>query len=156
VNTEDIAQLPEIKSLGMDAMDSQFDFKFFDALLEKKKKMAIGILLMDQHLLAGIGNIYRSEILFVAGVLPERKNETLTLAERKKIFQAIRSILKKAIRMRGTTDSDYRDTSGAPGGFQKVLQVYGKTGEKCQKCATIVARSKMGQRSIFYCPVCQK
>ncbi len=155
-DTQDIANLPEIKSLGIDAMDPRLDFKKFDALLTEKKKMAIGIWLMDQHLLAGIGNIYRSEILFAAGVLPERKNESLTPVERKKIWQAMRSILKKAIRMRGTTDSDYRDTSGAPGGFQNVLQVYGKTGEKCQKCATIVARSKMGQRSVFYCPGCQK
>lgn len=155
-DTENIAKLPEIRGLGIDAMDVKFDSKKFDAILEKKKKTPIGILLMDQSLIAGIGNIYRSEILYVAGILPERKSEELTGAERKKIFQAIKSILKKAIKLRGTSDSDYRDTSGAPGGFQKVLRVYGRNGEKCQKCGTIVMRRKIGQRSVFYCQICQK
>ena len=155
-DTDKIENLPEIKSLGIDAMDLQFNLTRFNEILEKKKKTAIGILLMDQHLIAGIGNIYRSEILFAARVSPERKSGDLTQYERKKVFQATKSILEKAIKMRGTTDSDYRDTSGAPGGFQKVLRVYGKTGEKCQKCGTIIERNKMGQRSVFYCPVCQK
>lgn len=155
-DTDKIEELPEIKKLGIDAMDASLTIKKFEELLTRKKNKAVGLALMEQEWIAGIGNIYRSEILFVAGVLPERKCETLSMTEQKKIFQAMRSILKKAIHLRGTTDSDYRDTTGAPGGFQKVLQVYGKTGERCQKCAATIERGKMGQRSIFFCLSCQK
>lgn len=155
-DTAKIANLKEIQALGVDAVSPEFTFKKFNELLEKKPKMPIGILLMEQNLIAGIGNIYRSEILFVAGVLPERKNETLTAGERKKVFQATGRILRKAIKLRGTSESDYRDTAGAPGSFQKVLQVYKRHGKKCFKCATIVVRKKMAQRSVFFCPGCQK
>jgi formamidopyrimidine-DNA glycosylase len=155
-DTAKIAALPEIKALGVDAVSAEFTFKKFNELLECKPKMLIGILLMDQSLIAGIGNIYRSEILFAAGVLPERKNETLSIEERKKVFKETGKILQKAIKMRGTSDSDYRDTSGAPGTFQTVLRVYRKDGEKCPKCDTIIVRKKMAQRSVFFCPGCQK
>lgn len=154
---EKINNLPEVKALGMDAMDPEFTFQKFRELLEKKGKVPVGIFLMDQNTISGIGNIYRSEILFESGVLPQRKNSTLSEEEKKKIYGNIGKVLKKAIKLRGTSDSDYRDTSGAPGGFQKVMQVYRKEGRECpQKCGTIIKRMKLGQRSVFYCPVCQK
>ncbi|KKR19986.1 MAG: Formamidopyrimidine-DNA glycosylase [Candidatus Moranbacteria bacterium GW2011_GWA2_39_41] len=156
VDTDKVLELPEIKALGVDAVSPEFTFKKFNEILDKKAKSLIGIILMDQHLIAGIGNIYRSEILFAAGILPTRQAEKISLAERKKLFIWIGNILQKAIVLRGTSDSDYRDTSGAPGGFQKVLQVYRKAGEKCQKCDTIVVRETIGQRSVFFCPKCQK
>jgi len=156
VDTNKVLELPEIKVLGVDAMSPDFTLNKFDEILDKKHNSLIGIILMDQHLIAGIGNIYRSEILFAAGILPTRKAKDISKEERKKLFKAIGKILQKAIKLRGTSDSDYRDTSGAPGGFQKVLKVYRKSGEKCQKCDTIVLRDQIGQRSFFYCPVCQK
>ncbi len=155
VDTDKINTLPEIEKLGIDAVSPEFTFKKFDAILNKKSKSPIGIVLMDQHLIAGIGNIYRSEILFEAGVDPRRLSVSLSSLERKKIFKAIGKILNKAIFLRGTTDSDYRDTDGAPGGFQKVLRVYNKKGDRCKKCGTIIERFKLGQRSVFYCPKCQ-
>jgi len=155
-DTDRIAQLPEIEALGFDAMDPEFTWQKFDEILDKKKNAPIGILLMDQSLIAGIGNIYRSEILFEAGILPTRKAADIAREERKKLFHSIGKILRKAIKMRGTSDSDYRDTAGAPGGYQKVLQVYRKAGEKCQRCDTIIKRAVLGQRSVFYCPGCQK
>ncbi len=155
-DTEKIAQLKEIKALGVDAVSSEFTFKKFNEILDQKKNALIGILLMEQNLIAGIGNIYRSEILFEAGILSTRKVGDVSVAERKKLYKMIGKILHKAIKMRGTSDSDYRDTAGAPGGFQKVLQVYRKAGEKCQKCDTIIERNTVGQRSVFFCPQCQK
>ncbi|MFZ5982467.1 MAG: Fpg/Nei family DNA glycosylase, partial [Patescibacteria group bacterium] len=133
-----------------------FTLEKFQEILSKKNKSPIGLILMDQSLLSGIGNIYRSEILFQAGVMPERKAESLSKAEIGKIFESSRKILEKAIKLRGTSDSDYRDTDGAPGGFQKILKVYNRESEKCQKCGTIISRGKMGQRSIFFCSKCQK
>jgi len=155
-DTEKIKGLLEIKKLGIDAMDPGLTFKKFMQILEKRKNKPIGLVLLEQELLAGIGNIYRSEILFDAGILPTKTVKELKVHDLKKILKSAKKILKKAIRMRGTSDSDYRDTSGAPGNFQKILKVYGRTGKKCLKCDTIIISGKIGQRTFFYCPRCQR
>jgi formamidopyrimidine-DNA glycosylase len=154
-DTDKIKDIKEIGSLGIDAMNKEFTFEKFDEILDKKKTV-IKMLLMDQSKLAGVGNIYASEILFEAGILPTRPAEQVSREERKKLYQAIKKTLEKGIKLRGTSDSDYRDTAGAPGGFQKVLKVYRRAGKKCGKCGTIVQRIKLGQRGTFFCPVCQK
>ncbi len=171
IDTQSISALPVIKKLGIDAVSEEFTFKKFQEILQKKnskgqlslKTKKIGIILMEQELIAGIGNIYRSEILFEAGIHPERLVKDLKEIEIKRIYQATKKILKKAIKMRGTSDSDYRDTEGAPGNFQKVLKVYKKEGEKCPRCwkknqksKATIQREKLAQRSIFFCLKCQK
>ena len=155
-DTEKIGNLKEIRALGVDAMDVKFTFKKFQEILAKKSNAKIGLVLMEQSLIAGIGNIYRSEILFESGVLPEREVLRLSEKEKRTIFSNIKKVLKRAIRLRGTSDSDYRDTSGAPGGFQKVMKVYNREKQACQKCGTIIVRRTLGQRSVFVCPKCQK
>jgi formamidopyrimidine-DNA glycosylase len=154
-DTEKIGKINEIKSLGIDAMSKKFTLEAFDEILDKKKT-AVKLLLMDQSKLAGVGNIYASEMLFEAGILPTRSAEKINTEERKKLYRAIKKTLEKAIKLRGTSDSDYRDTAGAPGKFQEVLKVYRRTGKKCPQCGTIIERIKLGQRGTFFCPVCQK
>ncbi|OGD67654.1 hypothetical protein A2442_03720 [Candidatus Campbellbacteria bacterium RIFOXYC2_FULL_35_25] len=156
VATDEVENIKEIKKLGIDAMSENFSLKILKDILKRKVKSIIGIVLLDQGLIAGIGNIYRSEILFEAEVNPKRKILTLKEKEIEKIFKAINLILKKAVRMRGTSDVDYRDTEGKPGSFQNVLRVYGRDGERCLGCRGLVIREKLGQRSIFFCPKCQK
>ncbi len=156
MDTKNISAYLVDKKIGIDAMDEKFTLIKFNDLLDLKPAMPIGIFLLDQSLISGIGNIYRSEILFSAGVLPERKNESLDKNERKKNFREMRRILKLAIKMRGTSDSDYRDSAGAPGHFQEVLKVYRKTGAPCPDCFGKVQRKTMAQRSVFFCPKCQK
>lgn len=164
VDTDKINELEGIKNLGIDVMSNEFTLKKFQEILEKKSAKGgpayggkkIRDILMDQNIVSGIGNIYASEILFEAGVLSTRLVKNLSKKEIILIYKSIRKILKKAIKLRGTSDSDYRDTSGKPGGFQKVLKVYNRTGKKCLKCGTIIARIKIGQRSAFYCSKCQK
>jgi len=162
-DTQKINELPEMKKLGVDLMDKNFTLKKFMDILAKSAQgrsasggKQIGIILMDQELMSGIGNIYRSEILFEVGIHPEHRIEKLSEKEIKDIYKCIKKVLAKAIKMRGTSDSDYRDTSGAPGNFQKVLKVYRRTGKKCSRCGTIIKRMTLGQRSVFYCPKCQK
>ncbi|OGI26381.1 MAG: DNA-formamidopyrimidine glycosylase [Candidatus Moranbacteria bacterium RBG_13_45_13] len=155
VDSEKVSEIKEIKALGVDAMSKEFAFHKFDEILDGRKTK-IKLLLMDQGKIAGIGNIYVSEILFEAGILPGRPANKINSAERKILYSAIRKVLKKAIKLRGTSDSDYRDTSGAPGRFQEVLKVYRKTSKRCPRCGTIIQREKMGQRGTFFCPVCQK
>ena len=156
LETKNISDYLADKKIGIDAMDTKLTLAKFNALLDSKPKMPIGLFLLDQSLISGIGNIYRSEILFAARVLPERKNESLTKEERKKIFSETRRILKLAIKMRGTSDSDYRDSDGAPGHFQEVLKVYRKDKTTCPKCGGKIQRKTIAQRSVFFCPSCQK
>jgi formamidopyrimidine-DNA glycosylase len=155
-DTEKINNLPEVEKLGIDAMNKNFTLKKFKEILSRRKNKSVGLVLMEQELIAGIGNIYRSEILYEAGVLPTRIVKKLKDSEIEKIYKATIKVLKKAVKLRGTSDSDYRDTAGAPGNFQKVMRVYRQTGKICPKCDTIVRRSALGQRSVFFCPGCQK
>lgn len=154
-DTGKIGEVKEIKSLGADAMSREFTFQKLDEILDKRKTK-IKLLLMDQSKIAGIGNIYASEILYEAGIFPTRPADKVSTGERKKLFQAIKKVLGKAVKLRGTSDSDYRDTDGAPGKFQEVLKVYRRAGKKCGRCGTIVKRIVLGQRGTFFCPVCQK
>jgi len=164
VDTDKIKELKEIKSLGVDVMSDEFTLKKFQDILERKSARGglayggkkIRDILMDQQIVSGIGNIYASEILFEAGILPERQVKNLSAKEVSLIFAFIKKILEKAIKLRGTSDSDYRDTDGKPGGFQKMLKVYNRAGKNCPKCGTIIKRIKMGQRSAFVCSKCQK
>jgi formamidopyrimidine-DNA glycosylase len=155
-DTDKINNLKEIKSLGIDALDPKLTFEKFQEILARKLKSKIGIVLMDQHVISGIGNIYRSEILYETGILPERLVESISEKDFKKIYGATTKILKKATKLRGTSDSDYRDTSGAPGSFQKVLKVYNRERQICKKCGMIIYRETLGQRSVFVCKKCQK
>ncbi len=155
VPTEKVEALTGIASLGVDALSPKFNTQSFAAILEKRKHKKIGPILLEQELIAGIGNIYRSEALFLAGILPMRKVEDVTPEERSKLVAAIKKVLREAVKLQGTTDGDFRDLEGQPGKFKRALNVYRRTGEPCKKCGTIILRDKMLQRSIFYCTTCQ-
>lgn len=156
VETNAVEQLPSIASLGLDALSLKLTPIFLDTLLMKRGRRMIGEILLDQSLIAGIGNIYRSEALFVAGVRPHRFGERLTAPERKRLVMAIRQVLRQASRLGGMSDGDFRDTDGLSGRFKKHLFVYGRDREPCKKCDTIIQRIKIGQRSAFFCASCQQ
>lgn len=112
--------------------------------------------LLDQRRVAGIGNIYANEALFIAGVRPTRRAFRLTRREADRLADAVRAVLLAAIDARGTTIDDYRDASGEAGGFQFRLRVYGRDGLACPACGTPVKRIVLTNRSAFYCPRCQR
>lgn len=122
----------------------------------KKRQTNIKAVLINQELIAGIGNIYADEILFTAGVRPDRKARSLRVKEIEKVTRAMKSVLTKAIRFRGTTFNDYADAQGNQGGFAKRLKVYGRTGEKCSRCGGIIIKKKIAGRGTHFCPKCQK
>jgi formamidopyrimidine-DNA glycosylase len=154
--TDKLSELKDINKLGPDPTNKSFDYKKFkDVLTNKKGK--VKFVLMDQNVIAGIGNIYADEILWTAGVHPFKEVKKLTEIELKKIFKAIKPILQKSIKARGTSSSDFRDASGKKGSFQKFLKVYQKKGEKCaKKDGGIIERVKSNGRSSHFCPVHQK
>jgi formamidopyrimidine-DNA glycosylase len=111
---------------------------------------------MDQRAVAGIGNIYASEILHQTGIHPERIAATLTKDDWKKLFQQAKTVLKTAIKKRGTSISDWRDLYGRQGENQHELKTYGREGKRCSICGGTISRIKQNGRSTFFCPDCQK
>jgi formamidopyrimidine-DNA glycosylase len=121
-----------------------------------RTRRAVKTALMDQKLLAGVGNIYADESLFAAGIDPRIAADELSAAEIAKLNNGIKTVLNRAIRHRGSTLRDYRDGNGRPGGFQKVHRVYDRTGDPCVVCRTPIARIVLGGRSTHFCPNCQR
>jgi len=126
------------------------------ANLFRGRRLAIKAALLNQKLLAGVGNIYADESLFRAGIRPRRAAGRLTRADLEKLRGALRQVLEHAIRLGGSSVSDYVDADGVRGFFQLEHCVYQRTGEPCRKCRTPIRRIVVGGRSTHYCPRCQK
>ena len=124
----------------------------------KGSRMPIKSWLMDQRKIAGIGNIYASEILFRAGIDPRRPAGSLSPREARRLAEVIPRVLRAAIAGKGTTlsDAEYRLPTGEPGGFQLELAVYGRAGAPCPRCGTPIQRLKIAGRSTYFCPRCQR
>ncbi len=117
---------------------------------------AIKNALLDQRVVAGLGNIYVDESLFAAGIHPLTAANTLTPEQVRRLNRAIKTTLRRALRHRGSTLRDYMDADGAAGEFQRLHRVYDRAGEKCRTCKTPIARVVLGGRSTHFCPKCQK
>jgi len=141
--------------LGPEPLSEDLSLEKFKQLFENRRGI-IKSLLMNQKFIAGIGNIYADEILFLSGIRPDRTADTLTDMEKEKIYFNMRDILTKGILYGGTTFSDYVNAFGQEGSFQVELRVYQKEGEECFKCGAPIERTKIGGRSTYYCPKCQK
>ncbi|MDD4358592.1 MAG: bifunctional DNA-formamidopyrimidine glycosylase/DNA-(apurinic or apyrimidinic site) lyase [Candidatus Pacebacteria bacterium] len=152
---EEFANLKEINNLGIEPLGEEFTLKRFENIV-KSSKTNIKKLLMDQEKIAGIGNIYASEILFQAKVNPKRNTSTLEDNEIKNIHNSIFAILNKALELKGDSMSDYRRTGGEKGDYQNYAKVYEKKGQKCPDCEGIIEYAKINQRGTYYCPKCQK
>lgn len=147
-----------LKDIGPEPLLKNFDIKKLKERLNKKPNGKIKTVLMDQSIIAGIGNIYSDEILWRSGVHPERKVAKLKDKEIKLIFKSIKEILAKGIDFGGDSMSDYRNIDGLPGKFQLHHQAYRKTGEKCGKagCSGVIKRKIINGRSAHFCSVHQK
>lgn len=146
----------EKEKLGIEPLSDDFKFNIFKELLLKRKKSTIKTLLMNQSFISGIGNIYANEILFFAGVMPDRKVKTLKDSEIKKIFQGIKKILALAIKRKGSSNRDYVDIYGKKGNFIPLIKVYQREKKPCFRCKTKIKKMKLGNRSSFFCLRCQK
>lgn len=121
-----------------------------------RRHLPVKNLLMDQKVIAGIGNIYASEILFRAGISPLRPASRLSMREWKKVTVAARAVLDRAVRCRGTSISDWKDLFGRKGEYQRHLFVYGRAGKACRRCGSSIVRIVLSGRGTFFCPVCQE
>ena len=152
VNDEELLEIKE--KLGVEPLDGKFTLKIFSELI-RSKKINVKAFLLNQKDIAGIGNIYADETLFKAGIRPTRTLDSLVSVEIKKLFMSIKTILKEAVKQRGTSFNNYIDTDGNKGNFAKKLKVYGRDGQKCVVCDSIIIKTKVAGRGTRYCPKCQ-
>lgn len=152
---EQIEGLVELTKLGPDALSPNLTLIDFIKIITRQTRK-IKQVLMDPFVIAGIGNIYSDDILWRAQVHPERKAYELSSIELKRIYVSLRIILKKAVKLRGTSTSDFRDTSGKEGGYTQYRLVYQREGKPCSRCKTVIKRIPVGGRSAHFCPRCQK
>jgi formamidopyrimidine-DNA glycosylase len=154
VSPEQLNKIRGYRLLGPEPFDKDFTLDYFKNALNSKKN--IKNLLLEQTVVAGIGNIYADEILFTSGIKPFRQADTLHDNEIKRLYSSIKKELTKGIKNRGTSFSDYVDGIGEKGKNQNFLNVYQLQGTKCSRCGTIINKSKIGGRSCHYCPNCQE
>jgi formamidopyrimidine-DNA glycosylase len=151
----ELARWPPIRDLGPDPLGADFTpARLYEAASKSRRR--IRDLLLDQRVVAGLGNIYTNEILYRAGVRPTARAFHLGRYRIHEIAAATPGLLNQAIQWGGTSFSDYRDGEDRRGEFQSHLHVYGREGEPCRRCRHIIKRASLGNRSAFYCPSCQR
>jgi formamidopyrimidine-DNA glycosylase len=144
-----------LASLGVEPLESAFCGDYLYAAT-RARRAAIKPLLMDQSIVAGIGNIYASESLFRAAIHPRVRAGRLSLARCSRLVDAVRETLRAALAAGGSTLRDFTRSDGAPGLFQLQTFVYDREGQPCRVCSAPIRTMRQGQRASFYCPTCQK
>jgi len=144
-----------LRSLGPEPLSDEFDG---DYLWQKARGRRVSIkqFIMNGSIVVGVGNIYASEALFIAGIHPKRRADRISSGRMAQLADAIKSVLQSAIEAGGTTLRDFHGGDGEPGYFRQMLEVYGRDGEPCRRCKRLLSVVVLGQRSTFYCKDCQK
>ena len=144
-------------NLGVEPLIGKFNDRYL-LNVTKNKKSPIKNIIMNQKYIVGVGNIYASDALFMSGIHPSRLGKDITKRDCVKLVRAIKSVLKKSIKLGGSSINDHTMVSGKMGYFQNKLYVYGKEGSKCAKrsCQSPIIRIVIAQRSSFYCSECQR
>ena len=141
--------------LGMEPLEDSFDFEAFHAGL-RKRQAAIKQVLLAGDIVVGVGNIYASEALFLAGIRPTLAASRISRPRALRLHTAVREILARAVERGGSTLRDFSNIDGQSGYFQLEATVYGRAGEPCRVCGTPIRQIRQGQRSTYFCPNCQK
>ena len=152
--TEDPQRHPLLASLAPEPLEKGFDGAYLWKVT-RRRRVSVKQLLMNSRLVVGVGNIYASEALFRARIRPRRRASSLSREEARRLARAVRTVLRLAIRVGGTTLRDYVGADGSPGYFRQRLYVYERADEPCRVCRTPVRSVAQGQRSTYYCPRCQ-
>jgi formamidopyrimidine-DNA glycosylase len=142
-----------LERLGVDALRASGDVLWEAA---RRRSTPIKTLLLDQAVIAGIGNIYADEALFLAGVRPTRPARRVTRAECEALVDFAKQVMRRSIQTGGSSISDYVQPDGSDGGYQKERRVYGREGERCQRCDGVIERLVIAGRSSHFCPKCQR
>lgn len=156
VKDEDLDKVKEFKEYGPEPLEKSFTFEIFKAALKNRKKIPIKLALMDTKVVVGIGNIYSDEILYHARLRPDRKVETLRPKELQAVYDQIKPVLLAGIKYKGSSVGDFVRTDGKWGSMGKHHYVYGRKGQPCLGCGTMIKSMKLGGRTSSFCPKEQK
>ncbi len=151
--TDELWQQKGLKELGPEPLEISSD-AFVELCVRRPRQIKQALL--DQGFLAGVGNIYADESLYAAGIHPLRLTTGISKAKLAELHGHIQRLMKKAIRMMGTSVDNYAGVNGKAGRFQNYLKVYGNEGDDCERCGSHIKRMKIGSRSAHYCPKCQR
>ena len=161
----DVRKFGKVEWLAKGALSARLDKLGVDALIatgndlfaaSRKRRIAIKTVLLDQSVLAGVGNIYADEALFLAGVHPEKRADKVKEAQCDAIVKAAQRVMLRSIETGGSSISDYVRPDGERGRYQDERNVYSRTGEACRVCKTVIKRRVLGARSTHFCPTCQR
>ncbi|BDV41979.1 formamidopyrimidine-DNA glycosylase [Geotalea uraniireducens] len=152
---DDPFTLPPLAGIGPEPLTDVFDGHYLQRC-GAKRRLAVKLLVMDNRVVVGVGNIYANEALFRAGIRPDRPSASLDADDYRKLAATVKSVLLEAIAAGGTTLQDFTDSDGAPGYFALRLAVYGRDGKPCPTCGTPISLSRLGGRSTFFCARCQE
>jgi formamidopyrimidine-DNA glycosylase len=144
-----------LNSLALEPLDADFNVLYWEEKIKNRSRSLVKSTLLDQHVVAGLGNIYADEVLFAAGVNGARPTGSLTHAENERLVLAMREILELGIEKCGTTFSDYVDSNNHKGDMQSYLKVFLHEGDPCPNCGSKILKTKIGGRSSYFCPHCQ-
>jgi formamidopyrimidine-DNA glycosylase len=145
---------PRLRGLGPEPLSEDFNAAYLSERA-RGRRTPIKSLLMDGHVVVGVGNIYATEALFRAGIHPARASARISLQRLETLVAAVKTVLAYAIERGGTTLRDFVNESGEPGYFAQELLAYGRSGEPCKRCGSILTSRQIGQRASAYCPGCQ-
>ncbi|PJE78659.1 Formamidopyrimidine-DNA glycosylase [invertebrate metagenome] len=150
-----ISEHPLLKRLGPEPLGSEFTGRYLYQVA-KKRRVAVKNLIMDSHMVAGIGNIYANEALFYSGIRPDRLCQHISAVRYERLAASLKVVLKRAIIQGGTTLKDFVGSHGKPGYFQQELAVYGRKGKPCVQCHQLIKENRLGNRSTCFCSHCQR
>lgn len=153
--TENSADHPLLVNLGPEPLGNDFNGMHLWHQ-SRGRRVTIKQFIMDAKIVVGVGNIYASEALFMAGIHPKRKAGRVAKERMLKLAESIRTVLAKAIEAGGTTLRDFHSSDGEPGYFQQQLDVYDRDGDPCKNCGDEITLAVLGQRSTYYCKRCQR
>lgn len=154
VDTGTEMQVAGLKTIGPEPTEDDLTVAYMTKIFAKSRKV-VKPFLLDQSNIAGLGNIYADEVLWLSKINPQQPVNTISLAKIKLLRKSIIAELKKAIAGHGTTVHSYSTAYGEAGNFQNQLNVYGREGEPCPRCGTKIVKIKLAQRGTHYCPKCQ-
>lgn len=154
--TETLEQWLEQQGYGPEPLSTDFTFPVFQTILKRHAKKRIKPTLLDQTVIAGVGNIYADEACFAARIQPQRRIATITLTERRNLWRGLRAVMNLSIQKRGTTADAYRTANGDKGGMMPFLKVYGREGLTCRRCGAIIIKTVLAGRGTHSCPNCQR
>jgi formamidopyrimidine-DNA glycosylase len=156
VQTSSLKSWFDDQGYGPEPLSDDFTFEAFNVLFRRHQAKRVKPTLLDQRVIAGIGNIYADEACHFARVRPGRRIRSLKLKERRALYHGIRHVLTLSLRHSGTTAEHYRTSDGREGNMIRFLRVYGRTGLPCRRCSGLIKKIVLAQRGTHYCPGCQR